>query len=327
MKLARPQNAHPAIPRGTHTTFNTHTSVVEKVERAIIPPLRGVFLKSKNGITLFSRSRFFQDLARYFCGAEQHHPGPPQGGNFQSPLQQRSATLAIFFLLLLVHVAQPQQPTHGVPRAAANPNTFTFVRVEWQGERYGFSGRGNGPLWAHDFPTAEQNLYTAINALTSLPLNYEYKTIALHDEAIFDFPFLYICEVGYWTPNAQEIAILSEYMQRGGFLLVDDFRGGFEWRNFAAQMQRIVPHEPRPLELTHPIFHCFFEFERLGEHSPYWNMTPQYYGIFDDKGRIMAMINYNNDIGDGWEWPESDEVFSMEAFKLGINYLVYAMTH
>lgn len=204
---------------------------------------------------------------------------------------------------------------------------FTFARVEWRGERYGFSGRGNGPLWAHDYPTAEQNLYTAINALTSLPLNYEYKIVSLNDEAIYDYPLLYICEVGYWSPDEQEAAILREYMQRGGFLLVDDFRGGFEWRNFVAQMQRIVPQAPQPLELSHPVFHCFFDFERLGDHSPYWNMTPQYFGLFDEKKRLMAIINYNNDIGDGWEWPETDEVFSTEAFKLGINYLIYAMTH
>lgn len=240
---------------------------------------------------------------------------------------QNVFVLVVAALCFMTRPAFSQDARNTGASVSENAGTFTFVRVEWQGERYGFSGRGNGPLWAHDFPTAEQNLYTAINALTSLPLNYQYKTIALNDEAIFDFPFLYICEVGYWTPNEQEAAILSEYLQRGGFLLVDDFRGGFEWRNFAAQMQRIVPYEPRPLELTHPIFHCFFDFDRLGDHSPYWNLTPQYFGIFDDKGRIMAVINYNNDIGDGWEWPESDEVFSMEAFKLGINYLVYAMTH
>lgn len=240
---------------------------------------------------------------------------------------QNVFVLVVAALCFMTRPAFSQDARNTGASVSENAGTFTFVRVEWQGERYGFSGRGNGPLWAHDFPTAEQNLYTAINALTSLPLNYQYKTIALNDEAIFDFPFLYICEVGYWTPKEQEAAILSEYLQRGGFLLVDDFRGGFEWRNFAAQMQHIVPYEPRPLELTHPIFHCFFDFDRLGDHSPYWNLTPQYFGIFDDKGRIMAVINYNNDIGDGWEWPESDEVFSMEAFKLGINYLVYAMTH
>jgi hypothetical protein len=228
---------------------------------------------------------------------------------------------------LMTVSAFAQDARSGVANAPASASTFTFVRVEWQGERYGFSGRGSGPLWAHDYPTAEQNLYAAIGALTSLPLSYEYKILALKDEAIFDYPFLYICEVGYWSPGEEEVKILGEYLRRGGFLLVDDFRGGFEWRNFAAQMQRILPHEPQPLTLDHPVFHCFFEFERLGEHSPYWNMTPQYYGIFDAHGRLTAIINYNNDIGDGWEWPESDEVFSMEAFKLGINYLVYAMTH
>lgn len=222
---------------------------------------------------------------------------------------------------------QTGRTQNGVANSPASASTFTFARVEWQGERYGFSGRGNGPLWRHDYPTAEENLYTAINALTSLPLNYEYKIVKLDDEAIFDYPFLYICEVGYWSPSEPEIAILGEYLQRGGFLMVDDFRGGGEWRNFTAQMQRVAPQAPQPIPLDHPIFHCYFEFEQLGRHSPYWNMTPQYFGLFDEKRRLMAIINFNNDLGDGWEWPESDEVFSTEAFKLGINYLIYAMTH
>lgn len=262
----------------------------------------------------------------------------PRGGGAEGFAKRHAAirihtTRALFFIaiLLLPHIAAAQTETphaqNGMANSSPVTSTFTFVRVEWQGENYGFSGRGNGPLWAHDYPAAEQNLYTALNALTNVPLNYEYKIISLNDEAIFDYPFLYICEVGYWAPNEKEIEILREYLQRGGFLLIDDFRGGFEWRNFEAQMQRIIPQKPRPLELSHPIFHCYFEFELLGEHSPYWNMTPQYFGLFDTKGRLMAVINYNNDIGDGWEWPESDEIFSTEAFKLGINYIIYAMTH
>ncbi len=268
------------------------------------------------------------ELLRKFFIELKNTPLPSSRGEFRNLPTRFLYAIAIVTSPLIALAQSPnERAQNGVPNASPISGAFTFVRVEWQGENYGFSGRGNGPLWAHDYPTAEQNLYTAINALTNLPLNYEYKIISLSDEAIFDYPFLYICEVGYWSPNEREVAILQEYLQRGGFLLVDDFRGGFEWRNFVAQMQRIVPNAPQPLDLNHPVFHCYFEFERLGEHSPYWNMTPQYFGIWDAKGRLMAIINYNNDIGDGWEWPESDEVFSTEAFKLGINYLIYAMTH
>jgi hypothetical protein len=213
--------------------------------------------------------------------------------------------------------------------ASPDGQAFTFARVQWEGRRfgYGFAGRGNGPLWAHDYPIAEQNLYIAINALTSMPITYENKILTLADEDIFDFPFIYICEVGYWSIEEKEAERLAEYLARGGFLIVDDFRGGYEWNNFLEQIKRVVPQNPEPISVEHPIFHCFFEFEKLGDHAPYGGLTPRYYAIFDDSGRIMVIIHYNNDIGDGWEWPESDEVFSTEAFKLGINYLIYSMTH
>jgi hypothetical protein len=242
-------------------------------------------------------------------------------------------TCAIFCVwTLLAHseVSLAQPPASPASNGAAPPaQAFTFVRVQWEGGRYGygFSGRGRGPLWAHDFPTAEQNLYTAIKALTSLPLTYENKILTLEDDAIFDFPFLYICEVGYWTINEKEVERLAEYLARGGFLIVDDFRGGYEWSNFFDQIKKATPHVPQPIALDHPIFHCFFDFDRLGDHAPYGGLMPRYYAILDDKGRMMAIINHNNDIGDGWEWPETDEVFSTEAFKLGINYLIYSMTH
>ncbi|MCG3155394.1 MAG: hypothetical protein DKINENOH_02000 [bacterium] len=221
------------------------------------------------------------------------------------------------------------------PRAAGNgtpppdATAFTFTRVEWESGRSGFGMGfgGRGPLWAHDYPTAEQNLYIALEALTTLPLTFENRIVRLQDEAIFDLPLLYMCELGYWTPADEEVKRLREYLRRGGFLLVDDFRNDHEWYNFVQQMERVVPEPPQELALAHPVFHCFFEFEELGRHAPYFGLQPHFYAIFDEHGRMMALINYNNDIGDGWEWPENDREFSTEAFKLGINYLIYAMTH
>jgi hypothetical protein len=228
-----------------------------------------------------------------------------------------------------VRAQEPEAAANGQNGVAHIPSAqgFTFVRIQWAGEGYGFFARGSGPLWAHDYPTAEQNLYTAMAALTSLPLTNENKILTLDDDAIFDFPFLYICEVGYWTMAEKETQRLTEYLARGGFLIVDDFRGGYEWNNFFDQIKRATPKNPQPISVDHPIFHCFFDFDRLGDHAPYGGLTPRYYAMFDEKGRMTAIINHNNDIGDGWEWPETDEVFSAEAFKLGINYLIYAMTH
>ncbi|MDZ7343631.1 MAG: DUF4159 domain-containing protein [candidate division KSB1 bacterium] len=246
-------------------------------------------------------------------------------------MQQRCG-IATLLLPIGVSVAQipfAQPSVSATNGMATSAQAFTFARVQWTGRSFGhgFAGRGNGPLWAHDYPIAEQNLYLAINALTALPITYENKIITLTDDGIFDFPFLYICEVGYWSIEEKEAKQLAEYLARGGFLLVDDFRGGFEWSHFLEQIKRVTPKTPQPLEVDHPIFHCFFDFDHLLGYAPYGGLTPRYYAIFDDKGRIMVMINHNNDIGDGWEWPEADEIFSTEAFKLGINYLIYSMTH
>jgi hypothetical protein len=221
----------------------------------------------------------------------------------------------------------PSASTHNGAVHAPSAQGFTFVRVQWAAEAYGFFARGNGPLWAHDFPTAEENFYTALSALTAMPMTFENKILTLADDAIFNYPLLYICEVGYWLPAEPEAARLQEYLQRGGFLIVDDFRGGFEWRNFYDQIHRLVPEPPQPLSLDHPVFHCFFEFEHVGEHAPYGGLTPVFYGLYDQNKRLIGIVNYNNDIGDGWEWPEDYGEFSTEAFKLGINYLIYAMTH
>ncbi len=207
---------------------------------------------------------------------------------------------------------------------------FTFARVQWEGERpsFGFAFRDNGPLWAHDYPVAEQNLYTAIKALTSVPVTSEAKILRLDDEEIFEYPFLYICEVGYWAISEAEAKFLREYLLRGGFLMVDDFRSSLEWANFEEQIRRVVPESPlQRLTIDHPIFHCFFDFEHLLEYAPYGNLEPRYYAILDKGGRVMVLINFNNDIGDGWEWPETDRAFSTEAFRLAINYIIYAMTH
>lgn len=218
----------------------------------------------------------------------------------------------------------------GLAPTAARAQGFTFVRLQWEGQRspYGFAFRDNGPLWSHDYPVAEENLYTAIKALTAVPVTSENKVLTLDDEAIFDYPFAYICEVGYWTISDHQAERLREYLWRGGFLMVDDFRGSMEWNNFAEQMRRAVPDRPfQRLAVDHPVFHCFFDFQHLLDYAPYGGLEPHYYAMLDNNGRIMVLVNYNNDIGEGWEWPETDESFSTAAFRLAINYLIYAMTH
>ena len=125
---------------------------------------------------------------------------------------------------------------------------------------------------------------------------------------------------------------MAEYLLRGGFLIVDDFRGEREFRNFEYQMKQVFPD--RVLEIvprTHDIWRSFFDISDLTLEPPYSRQfIPQYYGISDDNGRLMMIVNYNNDISDYWEWSDDpmmpiDE--SNEAYKYGVNYVMYALTH
>jgi hypothetical protein len=214
----------------------------------------------------------------------------------------------------------------------ANGDEFTFVRIRWtdNGIRFGYGFSTNAPLWAHDFPTAEENFYTALKALTNIKVSEENKVLTFADDEIFEYPFIYACEIGYLTLSDMEVQKLREYLLRGGFLMIDDFRGPFEMRNWVREIQKVLPEYPmRQIYLNHPIFHGFFDLKDIHKLTPYLppSMPPRYYAIFDDRDRIMVIINYNNDVGDGWEWPEDDKEFSTEAFKLGINYLIYSLTH
>ena len=212
-------------------------------------------------------------------------------------------------------------------------HVFTLVRIKWDAPgwaRYMPFFYSSGPPWSHDWPTAEENMYTALKLLTRLQVSGEPKILTLNDDEIFDYPLLYICEIGAWAPTDKEAERLGEYLKRGGFLIIDDFRGRRELLNLIKQMNRVVPgYQYKKLDADHPIFHCFFEFNSLVYDSPYLasGYFPEYYGWFDPDGRMVAIVNYNNDIGDGWEWPKQDEIFSAEAFKLGINYIIYSLTH
>lgn len=215
-----------------------------------------------------------------------------------------------------------------------NGDQFTFVRIQWTDNniRYGYGFTTNAPLWAHDYPQAEENLYIALKAATSFKISEDYKVLTFADDEIFKYPFIYACEIGYLTLSETEVENLREYLLRGGFLMVDDFRdfiGAFEWNTWMREIRKVLPDNPiRRLDEDHPIFHCFFDLnEDIRRPTPYLNKSPEYWGIFDDNDRLMVLINFNTDVGDGWELPHEDEVFSTEAYKLGINYLVYSYTH
>ncbi len=209
---------------------------------------------------------------------------------------------------------------------------FRFVRIRFESP---FGGRGwGGEVWAHDYPTAEKNFYTALERTTAIHVQEPYVVLDLKDDRIFEYPILYLCEPGYWRMDDEDAAQLREYLSRGGFILFDDFRGDYEWINLYEQMQRVFPgNEPVELPPTHPIWSIYFGIDPVAAPSLVSgyqgsSTADRYMGYFDEEGRLMALANRNQDIGDGWEYPDRDFAnASTVSFQMGINFVMYALTH
>jgi hypothetical protein len=247
------------------------------------------------------------------------------------------------------------------PEKEFSKDVFTFVRIEWSG-RYGGGGgydrgrsrgRGRGGYrggrWATDYPDSDLNFSYRLQQLTSMEVDPNGLVLQLTDERLFDYPFIYIIEPGDLAFSEEEVKALRKYLLNGGFLMVDDFWGEDEWYNFYYEIKRVFPdREPTELPYEHEIFHCVFELKErpqipsighaLGGRS--YGVTWErgdarevhYKALYDDKGRIMAIICHNTDLGDGWEREGENEWYFHEfseksAYPLGINIVFYAMTH
>lgn len=211
---------------------------------------------------------------------------------------------------------------------------FIFARVRFSshGPGRGFGGFRAIEGWAHDYPEAEEHILQVASEATGINLNkMSYVIVRLDSDEIFRYPFAYFSEVGEMTMTEPEVANLREFLNRGGFAVVDDFDGGdLEW--FAGQMNRVFPNRSF-VELTvdHPVFQTFYDVETLEVAPPYGQRgSPTFYGYFDDHGRLSMVLNHNNDLGDFWEWidqPMYPLEPSTEALRFGINYLLYSLTH
>jgi hypothetical protein len=207
---------------------------------------------------------------------------------------------------------------------------FVFTRI-----RYGSSsGRGSGS-WAHDYPQADQHLPRILAELTTMRLRLDdSRVLDLEDGALFHHPVIYVSEPGFWTITERGAGNLRSYLQKGGFVIFDDFEGEAQWANMARQMAQVLPgHRWVEIDISHPIFHSFFEMKRIDFPHPLVNVIPTYFAMFDKNdpaGRIIALANYNNDLAEFWEWSATG-LFPVdstsEAYKLGVNYIIYAMTH
>lgn len=221
-------------------------------------------------------------------------------------------------------------------------DVFTFVRIKYNS--YGGRGWGWG-RWGTDYPDSDLNFSFRLHELTSLEVDPDGKILELTDEALFDYPFIYIIEPGHMMLTEPEVTGLRRYLLNGGFLMVDDFWGEDEWNNFYQQIKRVFPdREPVELPLEHEIFHCVYELKKKpqipsihhwlsGRTTERWDAQEAHYrALFDDKGRMMAIICHNTDLGDGWEREGENVNYFREmsekwAYPLGINIVTYAMTH
>jgi hypothetical protein len=208
------------------------------------------------------------------------------------------------------------------------------------GYRYGY-GFGGGS-WAQDYPKADRQLLMAIRRLTRIDAAPTEQVVGLDDNEIYNYPFVYAVQVENWTFSTAQAARLRQYLLRGGFLMVDDFHGTEDWENFLRGMRMVFPNRPiEDLSDNDEIFHVLYDlgqrFQVPGEQYVVTHRTyekdgyvPKWRAIRDDHGRIMVAICHNMHLGDAWEWadsPDYPENFSSLAFRLGINYVIYDMTH
>ncbi len=214
---------------------------------------------------------------------------------------------------------------------------FTFVRIQYtQNGRWG---------WETDYPDADLNFSFRLQEMTSLKVDPNGDVIRLTDPKLFDYPFIYMAEPGSLYLHDEEVVALRQYLDRGGFLMVDDFWGEYEWRAFYRQIKKVLPdREPIDLTLDHEIFNIVYKIKEkpivpsIHAYMQGWRTErsdareAHYRAIVDDENRIMVMICHNTDLGDGWEREGVDAGYFKEysekfAYPLGINIVTYAMTH
>jgi hypothetical protein len=228
-----------------------------------------------------------------------------------------------------------------VPPGANDKTEWAFARLRYPSVGYG--RRGNlYRSWGTDYPKADRQFVEGVRRLSRIDACSAERVIDLDTDEIFNWPWVYAVEVGHWELTDAQCKRVREYLLRGGFLMVDDFHGTAEWEVFMASMSRIFPDRPVvDIESKDPIFHTVFDLDervqvpglqylRSGRTYEKDGVEPKWRAIYDDRGRVMVAICHNQDNGDAWEWadlPAYPADFTIQAYRLGIDYIVYAMTH
>jgi hypothetical protein len=236
------------------------------------------------------------------------------------------------------------------PTPTSFTGDFTFCRLIYQQASDGYGGS-----WGVDYPRADQNLSIRLSELTKAPVNFDqahdpnYFVVSMTDEALFNCPFVMITEVGSTYISPEEAKSLRNYLLKGGFLWADDFWGEYAWEHWEGELRKVFPAAEYPIvdvPLNHSMFHTLFDVKRIPQipSITFWGGTggstsergadsavPHARAILDAKGRVMVFITHNTDFGDSYEREADDPryfyTFSVEGYALGIDAVLYAMTH
>jgi hypothetical protein len=255
-------------------------------------------------------------------------------------------TAALFLLCFAAGILSTHAGSAAVDESDGPQAEFQLARMKYRT----FGGGGSHglfqPWWAIDFPYAEEHFFPALRRSTNIQVADDEIHLDLMDDRIFEYPFMFMQQPGrgQWNPTPNEAARLREYCMRGGFLLVDDLHGEYDWAVFQSSMRRVFPDRPLvEIPDEDSLMHVFFDLaDRTaipGERHLYMaggrvqaelEGPPRWRGVYDNDGRLMVGVNHNSDMGDAWEHaddPYYPVPMTALAYKLGINYIVYAMTH
>jgi len=274
-----------------------------------------------------------------------------QGGLWRTGAALLGAALAWMLAVEILLAAQFQGYSRGgiidmdgESFPPANPNEkaeWTFARFHYDlGEDFGFY---RFQRWAADYPKADRQFVPGVRRLTRIQARSTEQVVDANSDEIFNWPWIYIEDAGAWRLSEAQAKRLREYLLRGGFIMADDSHGNEEWANMAAGLRKILPDRPiEDLANGDEIFHVAYDLDDRvqvpgtryiwGRRWPYTpdTVTPRWSAVRDDKGRILVAICHNSDVGDAWEWadsPQYPEHPASVAYRLGINYIIYAMTH
>ena len=250
----------------------------------------------------------------------------------------RAVILTVIGLLTSLFMFLPRSSSDAPPQ----DSEFVYARIRYHMTSDAWMVREIP--WHHDYPYSDETFPTVLSEVTNVKTSAtSFQIVDIDSPDLFKYPFAYLCEPGYLELNPNDAINLREYLDRGGFLLVDDFRtadrsqGGGpkdDIANFRKQMKKVYPDQDFVrLDLSDRIFNTFYKIDSLDMTAPYvfpGQRPVEFHGLRDNHGNLRMVLNNNNDISEFWEWIDEGRLSMHDAatsFHFGINYLMYAMTH